>query len=185
MPAAGKDASLFKSFLEEIEKTLDIKKTIEVLGIGEGEAKVFLRSVLSRLFPQTERLIIYVDGASRGNPGKAGAGAVIKGADGRVVKEIRKSLGVATNNVAEYMALITALTDARDMGGKSVHVFADSELIVKQINGEYRVKSEGLKTLYQKVIAIKGDFSEFRITHIPREKNKEADTLANAAIDGV
>lgn len=181
----GKDARLLKRFLEELERSLDLKKTILKLGIEEGDAKVFLESVLTRLFPRTGTLIIYVDGASRGNPGKSGAGAVIKTEAGKTLKRLKKPLGVTTNNVAEYMALIMALEEAKALGGEDVRVFADSELLVKQINGEYRVKSEGLKNLYSHAVTLKQGFSGFGITHIPREKNKEADILANSAIDSV
>ena len=127
---------------------------------------------------------IYVDGASRGNPGMAGAGAAIKAKDGPVLKKLKKYLGVVTNNVAEYSALVMALDSARSLGVKEVRVFADSELVVKQIKGEYRVKSVDLKPLYMEAMHLIESFNRFEIRHVPREKNAEADKLANEAIDG-
>jgi len=129
------------------------------------------------------KLVINTDGAARGNPGPAGIGAVIRREDGTVLAEISRFLGHATNNVAEYTALILALEKAAALGAAEVEVFTDSELMVKQIHGEYRVKNEGLKGLYQKVQELAAGFSSFRITHVPREENKEADRLANLGID--
>src|SRR3990172_4053805 len=178
MPSEKTD-SPEKKFLEVLADTLDTKKTIEKLNLKEEEARGFLKSILKELFPDTSGLYMYIDGASRGNPGEAGAGAVIKDTGGHVLKRLKKRLGIATNNVAEYMAFIMALT-----GAKKLHAFSDSELLVRQINGQYRVKSEGLKTLYREAISIKEGFSFFKLTHIEREKNSEADFLANSAIDG-
>ncbi|TAN61860.1 ribonuclease HI family protein [bacterium] len=126
---------------------------------------------------------INVDGASRGNPGRAGAGAVIKDLDGNVIRELKEYLGIATNNTAEYKALLLALTAVTEMGIKNVKVFADSELMVKQLNGAYKVKSEDLKPLYMKAIALSKGFDSFEISHVYRENNSLADSLANEAID--
>ncbi|NLL19716.1 MAG: ribonuclease HI family protein [Clostridia bacterium] len=129
------------------------------------------------------KLVIYTDGAARGNPGPAGIGVVIQNDKGEVIQEISGFLGQATNNVAEYTALTTALEKAVALNAQEVQLFTDSELIVKQIKGEYRVKNEGLKPLYQKAKGLIQQLGSFTITHVPREKNKEADRLANQGID--
>jgi len=126
---------------------------------------------------------VYSDGASRGNPGEAGIGYVIKNQKGEVIKEVSDYLGRATNNVAEYTALIRALQDGLKLGGKEVEVYVDSELLVKQIKGEYRVKNKGLIPLYNQVMSLIDKFDKFVIVHVPREQNKEADRLANDGIE--
>lgn len=127
---------------------------------------------------------IYTDGGSRGNPGPAGIGLVIyDGLTGEVVYELGDYLGTATNNVAEYTALVRALEIAKDLGAAKVEVFADSELMIKQLNGQYKVKNEGLLPLYQKVRLQAGKIASCTYTHVPRAKNKRADQLANLAMD--
>lgn len=126
---------------------------------------------------------IYIDGASRGNPGEAGAGAILKDGRGKTVKKITKYLGVATNNVAEYQALLLGLKEAKKLGATQLGIYSDSELLIKQIEGEYRVKSDNLKDLFRKAIKALKKFSRSDFFHIPREENKEADRLANRAID--
>jgi ribonuclease HI len=126
---------------------------------------------------------VYSDGAARGNPGPAGAGAVIFDADNNLVHELEKYLGHTTNNVAEYEALLLALEKLVAMQVSHVTVYADSELMVKQIRGEYRVKNSKLVPLYQKAKALIKNISHFDIEHVPRERNKAADRLANHAID--
>lgn len=129
-----------------------------------------------------EIAIIYTDGGSRGNPGPAGIGAVItKG--GAQVASISEFLGATTNNVAEYTALIRALEKSLECGIEKVEVRTDSELMVKQMNGEYRVKNEGLKPLFLQAQMLKSRFASFAIVHVRREFNKEADRLANIAMD--
>lgn len=122
------------------------------------------------------------DGGARGNPGPAGAGFVIE-VDGEVVCSGGRFLGECTNNVAEYEALIWGLENVRRLGFEKVTVFADSELLVKQINGQYRVKNEGLKPLFLKALALLRAFSAFQVRHVRREQNKRADALANEAMD--
>lgn len=129
------------------------------------------------------KLIIHTDGAARGNPGPAGIGVIIRKEDGTILAEISQFIGRATNNVAEYTALITALEKAAALGAEEIEVYTDSELVVKQIIGEYRVKNEGLKPLHRKVKSLASQFSNFRIAHVVRDKNKEADRLANKGID--
>ena len=130
-------------------------------------------------------ITIYSDGAARGNPGLSGAGAVLSDTEGKVVGEVCKYLGDnLTNNQAEYRALILALGLAVEKGGTHLKVFADSELMVKQINGEYRVKNEGIKPLHQEIKKLLTNFVSYKVAYVPREKNKHADRLANLAIDG-
>ncbi|MFA6548559.1 MAG: ribonuclease HI family protein [Candidatus Margulisiibacteriota bacterium] len=125
---------------------------------------------------------IYTDGAARGNPGPAGIGVVIRN-DEKVLLEIADYIGETTNNIAEYTALIRGLEEAIDMDEKQVRVFSDSELIVKQVNGEYRVKNEGLAPLHNNVKALTHKFKKFEIFYISRDNNKAADKLANRGID--
>ncbi|MCX8031509.1 MAG: ribonuclease HI family protein [Thermodesulfovibrionales bacterium] len=127
------------------------------------------------------RGILYCDGASRGNPGHAGIGVVLL-LDG-YKKTISEYIGVTTNNVAEYKALLIGLQEAKKEGIKDIEINLDSELIVKQIRGIYKIKSPNLKSLYNEVITCLGEFRKFYINHIPRALNKEADKLANAALD--
>lgn len=126
--------------------------------------------------------IAYTDGGSRGNPGPAGIGAVIT-RGGKVLAEISEFLGTTTNNVAEYTALIRALEKGLECGVEKVEVRTDSELMVRQMLGEYRVKNEGLKPLFLKAQALKNRYKSFAIIHVRREYNKEADSLANQAMD--
>jgi ribonuclease HI len=129
-----------------------------------------------------ERLIIYTDGASSGNPGPAAIGAVIKDGQGRVVSRISRAIGRATSNQAEYRAIIAALEEAARLGAGAVDIKSDSELVVKQLNGRYRVKKATLRPLYQKVVQLVGSLEAFTITHIPRTQNREADRLAGKAL---
>ncbi len=126
--------------------------------------------------------VIYADGGSRGNPGPAAAGAVIT-IDGEVKATISKFLGNTTNNVAEYTGLVLALEKALELGITQVHVYLDSELVVKQMKGLYRVKNEKLLPLFMKAKALSAKFSSFKIGHVRREHNKIADALANEAMD--
>jgi len=128
-------------------------------------------------------ITIYCDGASRGNPGHAGIGYLIYDSEGNVLKEESDYLGQATNNVAEYTALIRSLQDSLKLGAGRVRVCSDSELMVKQIKGEYKVKSPGLEPLFRQAKGLIARFDSFGIEHIPRDKNKLADQLANKGID--
>jgi ribonuclease HI len=132
--------------------------------------------------PQGRSARAYVDGGSRGNPGPAGYGVRIEQDDGSVV-ELKESLGLATNNVAEYSGLIAALRWASAHGISKLHVRADSELLVKQMLGEYRVKSPGLQPLYEQARAIARQIGHVTFEHVRRELNKDADRLANEAMD--
>ena len=129
----------------------------------------------------TDRLLIHTDGASRGNPGQAAIGATIKDEQGRLLATVSRRIGPATNNQAEYRAVIAALEEAIRRGARRVELYSDSELVVKQLKGDYRVKKAALRPLYQSVVRLAGRLDSFRISYIPRSKNKEADDLANSA----
>ena len=126
---------------------------------------------------------IHIDGASRGNPGRAGVGVLILRPDGQVVERVHRSIGEATNNVAEYRALLLALERAQALGYAEIDVYSDSELLVRQLQGRYQVKHPGLRELHAKAREHIGHFRRFAIEHVPRERNAEADALANRAID--
>jgi len=131
-----------------------------------------------------KKLVIYTDGASRGNPGPAAIGVVIQDENGRAVDTISQRLGETTNNQAEYRAIIVGLEKALAQGATHVELRSDSELVVHQLSGKYRVKNEGLKPLVQKVEILRSKFSALSVSYIPREKNIKADRLANQALDG-
>ena len=126
---------------------------------------------------------IFTDGGSRGNPGPAGIGYVIQNSDGQDIETGCKYIGIKTNNEAEYMALILALTQAKKMQVETVNIFADSELMIKQLKKEYKVKQEHLKKLLEQAESIVKTFSGITYTHIKRELNKQADLLVNQALD--
>ena len=129
------------------------------------------------------RTRLYTDGAARGNPGPAGAGAVILSPEGHVVAKVGKYLGDNTNNFAEYMGLILGLKRARAMGIKELEVFSDSELMVKQLSGEYQVKAENLRPLFDEARTLLAGFADISVRHVPREENEAADEMSNRAID--
>ena len=139
-------------------------------------------SLIKDILPVKE-LTIYTDGASRGNPGEAGAGAIIYGEEGTVIKKVKKYLGTTTNNVAEYMALIIALNEALTLKGEILHLFSDSELMVRQIKGIYKVRDRKMQALWREVKKLLSQFIQYDIICIDRRKNREADELANLAID--
>lgn len=131
---------------------------------------------------KTESVIINTDGASQGNPGPAAIGVIIRDESNRQLASISRRIGRTTNNQAEYQAIIAALERAIKLGASRVELRSDSELVVKQVNGRYRVKNASLKPLYQKVNQLRNQLVDFRITHVNREQNKEADRLANKAL---
>jgi ribonuclease HI len=130
-------------------------------------------------------LKLYVDGASRGNPGEAGAGFYLLDGDGNELRKGMRFLGRMTNNAAEYQALILGLREALGIGGDSIEIYTDSELVANQMKGIYTVKNKQLRRLHQKVVALLDKFHRYEITAIRREDNRKADRLANEAIDGV
>jgi len=126
---------------------------------------------------------LFTDGACRGNPGQGGAGAVLVDEKGNIFATAKNSLGLCTNNIAEYRALILGLEEALKRRCRSLHIFLDSELLVNQINGTYKVKNENLKVLMHDVKKLLSDFDSYTVEHIARSKNHIADRLANEAID--
>jgi len=128
------------------------------------------------------KVTLYVDGSCKGNPGEGGAGAVIKDAQGKTVSHVKRYLGPVTNNIAEYQALILGLQEAQMLGSREVEIYLDSELVVNQINGVYRVRDSKLKTLEGEVRRLLRPFARWVIRHIPREENREADRLAREAV---
>ncbi len=129
-------------------------------------------------------LVAYIDGGARGNPGPAGFGVRIENADGTLVEEFHESIGVATNNVAEYRGLLAALEWARTHACPALHVRSDSLLLVQQMLGNYKVKNAGLQPLYAKARLLASDIGRVTFEHVGRERNAHADRLANAAMDG-
>jgi ribonuclease HI len=133
--------------------------------------------------PAFSRVRLYSDGAARGNPGLAGAGAVLVEPSGQVVDRIGKFLGKQTNNYAEYMGLLLGLRRARELSVREVEVFADSELMLRQLGGRYQVKSTSLRPLYEEALVLLNDFERVKFVHVPREMNRAADEMSNRAID--
>jgi ribonuclease HI len=154
--------------------------------LGDSEAKAPRKTVA---WPQdaspgkVERVRIFTDGAARGNPGPAGAGAVILDGEGRVLARLGKYLGRQTNNVAEYEGLLLGLARAKALGARSIEVRADSLLLVKQMEGEYAVKNAALKELHARARELLRSFDRVDIRHVPREENALADEMSNRAID--
>jgi formyltetrahydrofolate-dependent phosphoribosylglycinamide formyltransferase len=130
-----------------------------------------------------DKIIAYIDGASRGNPGPAAAGFILSDAAGTQLQAKALVLGRATNNVAEYTSLVKAIEAAKQIRAEQLIVFSDSELLVKQINGQYRVKSEQIRPLFQQAVGLLGQLKNWKVQHIARENNKEADSLVNQALD--
>jgi ribonuclease HI len=128
-------------------------------------------------------VIVACDGAARGNPGPAGIGAVLTDERGRTLAEVAEGIGVATNNVAEYMAVITGLRMAAKHGARRVLVRSDSRLLVEQLSGRFRVKNARLRRLHEEATAALRSFDEVRFEHVPRAENARADALANRGVD--
>lgn len=135
---------------------------------------------------RVDRVVVFCDGGARGNPGPAGIGAVVLDPTTdppTVLAEVSDTIGVATNNVAEYRAVIAALERARRFRPRVVELRADSELVIRQLEGTYRVKTAGLKPLHETARALLAEFDEVRLVHVRREENAAADALVNAALD--
>ena len=132
-----------------------------------------------------DKVIICTDGAARGNPGPAAIGATLKDETGNLIARISRRIGVTTNNQAEYQAIVAALEKVVSLGARYVELKSDSELVVKQINGRYKVKNTALRPLYQKVVKLAGSLESITVSYIPRAQNTEADSLANKALDGI
>ncbi|OGX00329.1 MAG: hypothetical protein A3I73_03115 [Omnitrophica bacterium RIFCSPLOWO2_02_FULL_45_16] len=132
---------------------------------------------------KNKRVEIYIDGGSRGNPGPAGIGVVILDERGKKIKDIAKYIGETTNNIAEYNALLYGLEEALIIRADEILINMDSELVAKQLSGDYRVKDSNIKPLFERALNMLKSFKGFEIKHIKREKNKEADKLVNKAIN--
>jgi ribonuclease HI len=130
------------------------------------------------------RLRVHVDGGARGNPGPAAIAAVVTGPDGSVLEELAERIGEATNNVAEYRALLLGIERAHELRASELELVGDSELVVRQVRGEYKVKDAGLKPLHAQVMRALEGFDEWSIRHVRREHNADADRLVNEALDG-
>jgi ribonuclease HI len=197
MPRAAKppsDAEVLRFIArqEELQSTLEafpglnregLRKVLERVAAAANGSPKSLAQVALLHPPVPERVRVYSDGAARGNPGPAGAGAVLVDPAGHVIDKLGKFLGKQTNNYAEYMGLLLGLRRARTLGVREVEVFADSELMIRQLGGRYQVKSRSLKPLYDEAVRLLNDFSRVKLVHVPREMNEAADVMSNRAID--
>lgn len=129
------------------------------------------------------KVVVHVDGGARGNPGPAAAGAVVSSPDGEVLDEAAETLGVCTNNVAEYRGLLLGLQRAKELGATEVEVVNDSELVAKQVNGQYKVKHADMKPLHAAARQVLDGFDAWTIRSVPRAQNSHADALVNQALD--
>ncbi len=169
--------------LRDLADSLDVDRTLaRHPEITPQDLSRILRESADMVDPLLEEIVVMVDGAARGNPGPAGAGFLIRAGRETTLRR-GEYLGEATNNVAEYNALILGLEAAIDMGAIQARVYSDSELLIKQMNGEYRVKNPRLRELFALAQKAAGQLKKVSYSHIPREKNREADRLANMAID--
>jgi ribonuclease HI len=130
------------------------------------------------------KLVIHVDGGARGNPGPAAIGVVVSDGDGEVVEEIAEPIGLATNNVAEYRAVLKALERAAALGATELELIGDSELVARQLTGAYKVKHPSMKPLHAEATSALSAFDRWSIRSVPRAQNARADALVNAALDG-
>ncbi|MBJ7347420.1 MAG: ribonuclease HI family protein [Thermoleophilaceae bacterium] len=130
------------------------------------------------------KLIVHVDGGSRGNPGPAAIGVVVSAPDGEIVDRANATIGVASNNVAEYKALLLGVERVKEAGATEIEIVNDSELIQKQINGQYKVKHPDMKPLHKQSLAALAAFDKWQVRSVPRAQNKQADELVNQALDG-
>ena len=172
---------------ETLEKTC-----AAVQGLTREAAQKLLRGAARQLqqenLPLREKgagrtVRVYSDGAARGNPGPAGAGAVLTDAAGNVIARLGRYLGKQTNNVAEYEGLLLGLKHARELGYREVEVRADSQLLIRQLKGEYAVRHPGLKPLHAEALRLLHGFDRYDLQHVPREENALADEMSNRAID--
>ena len=129
------------------------------------------------------RVVVHVDGGARGNPGPAAAAAVVSTPEGEVLDEAAETLGTATNNVAEYRGLLLGLLRAKELGATEVEVVNDSELVAKQVNGQYKVKHPDMKPLHAAATEVLGEFARWKMRSVPRAQNAHADALVNRALD--
>jgi ribonuclease HI len=179
--------------ITELQRGADLGSAARSAGLNRETAERFLDSIKTYLARRDGtrsparkglRLTAVSDGASRGNPGEAACGVIITDADGEELLRRGKRLGVATNNTAEYHGVILALELAQALGASELVVKLDSELVVKQLRGEYKVKNASLKPLAERARELIETFDHFDLIHVSREQTKEADKLANAELDG-
>ena len=162
----------------QLDRT-QLRRTLEkAAGLLEGKGGEEVEQA-----PSYIRLRLYSDGAARGNPGPAGAGAVLVEPSGQVVDRLGKFLGHQTNNYAEYQGLLLGLKRARELNVREVEVFADSELMIRQLGGRYQVKSPSLRPLYEEALKLLNEFERVKLVHVPREMNRAADEMSNKAIE--
>jgi ribonuclease HI len=166
-----------------LAETLDPGQVMARFGLSRQELQDLLRQAAAACRPADGPWRLYVDGASRGNPGPAGAGAILYDPAGAVQRRGSRFLGRATNNVAEYQGLLLGLTLAREQGARRLDIRADSELMVRQLNGRYRVRHPGLLPLWQAAVQALEQFDAWSIAHVDRSLNQEADRLARQAVD--
>jgi len=179
-PPAAKRAEIFAL----LAAGLEIPEVLKRLGLSREELQTLFQETADRYRGLEEGFWrLHCDGASQGNPGPAGAGAVLWDPEGKIRAEKTRYLGEATNNVAEYQALILGLDTARQLGVRKLRIFADSELLVKQIQGAYQVKAPHLLPLWRQARQALEHFASFTISHVPRHDNRLADRLAQQAID--
>jgi ribonuclease HI len=138
----------------------------------------------SRSAEAMRKLVVNVDGGARGNPGPAAIGVVVQAPEGDVLEERGEAIGSATNNVAEYRALLLGIGRAAELGASELELVGDSELVVRQVKGEYKVKDATLRELHAEVVRALRGFESWSIRHVRREQNSEADRLVNEALDG-
>jgi ribonuclease HI len=155
---------------------------VEVLAAAAGKAPA-TRTTESHPVRPHHKLRVASDGAARGNPGPAGAGAVLFDSEGHVLERLGRSLGRQTNNVAEYMALLLGVRRAAELGAEELEVVADSELMIRQLSGRYQVRSPALRRLHEEAMALLKGFRKVKLIHVPRAQNAEADEMSNRAID--
>jgi ribonuclease HI len=176
-----------------------LEKTCAALGLTRDGARKLLRGAALQLqqeklplaeaqkpkpvVPADQVVRVYSDGAARGNPGPAGAGAVLIDANGAVIARLGRYLGTKTNNVAEYEGLLLGLKHAQELGYRHVRVRADSQLLIRQLKGEYAVRHAGLKPLHAEALRLLNGFERYALEHVPREENALADEMSNRAID--
>ena len=177
---------------ESLEKTLALfpgltregaRKLLRGAALQLQQQELPLPEPPARPAPAGRVVRVYSDGAARGNPGPAGAGAVLTDATGAVIARLGRFLGNRTNNVAEYEGLLLGLKHARDLGYRQVEVRADSQLLIRQLKGEYAVRHAGLKPLHAEALRLLHGFDRYELQHVPREENALADEMSNRAID--
>ncbi len=183
MTGARLTAGLQAQVLTALAQGQDLEQVRRAFGLTPEELQDIFREAARRFPGRAQGWRLCCDGAARGNPGPAGAGAVLFDPQGDIQGRVSKYLGEATNNVAEYQALIEGLRLARSLGVTRLRLCLDSQLVVNQLNGSYRVKTPHLLPLWRQAKDELQNFEAYAISHIPREKNALADRLANEAID--